>query len=254
MAVSKPAVKAPSRPVAPKAPVKPTVAAKPAKPGELARLVASQGKDARRSNAVTAEQAATMARLAAQGVQATPTGIPVKRRPGRPTNIEIAARAAGIELAPGPTQALPRRPMAPTPPVDVAALVAKINAQEVEIRRLTAASEKASRVNVAKIRTREEILDGVAPLAKGDWRSEYIGADILVKQGTMKGDELVIVDNGAVFPALLALPRSHDIGGQGNARRLAGYLAVHWETDEDGNYCGVPAYVTREELAAIWAD
>jgi hypothetical protein len=170
----------------------------------------------------------------------TPPAAPAK--PGKPGKPVVTPPAAA------PAAAAP----APVPGVG-SAILAKLEAMDKEIRDLQkqVAKDKATPVNTA--RTKEQILEG-AKVPEGDWREQYIGYEMNAKAFETKGDALIVHEESGVFPVLLALPRDADPGKQGAQARAAGRLALHWQTDEQGNYPAQPVYITQDELGSIWAD
>lgn len=181
-------------------------------------------------------------------------GLPAKPLSKAQALAPIMPAKPGKPAAPS-KPAAPAAPTAPTAPskapiVDnTAALRAELDAAKAQLAKLLAKAEKLN----AKIRTRAQILDGAPTLPAGDWRTEYAAADIAIHACVGHPGSYEPEEGGGIVAALLAIPRDTDLGGDGSKARLNGLLAVHWETTETGDYCGGPLYVTRDDLARIWA-
>ena len=182
--------------------------------------------------------------------KAAPSKLPAK--PGKPTAPAVTGFQRPVMTRPAthvaPPPVMPAKPA--TPPVDIAALVATIDAQKAEIVKLMSKASKAR----ANVRTPAEILDnGTEGIAAEDWRLPYQGGEISCRQFDKKGATLTVIDGPAV-PVLLAIPRSSDPGGEGTSARVTGTIAVHWRRNESGEYEGNPEYLTSDQLVAVWAD
>lgn len=135
------------------------------------------------------------------------------------------------------------------------ALLAQINSMGKQISDLQALVAK-SRSKEKDSRTSADILEGLK-IAKSDWRAEYQGVVIFVKQHDLdaKTHGVIVHSGPEVANCLLAIPRDSDIGGRGSHARNAGQIAIHWECSEDGEtYIGAPSYVSKDELAEVWGD
>lgn len=174
------------------------------------------------------------------------------RGPGRPKKA-IAAPVAAPVAAPiaSARPAAPGRPVAA--PIDVAALVAKIDAQNAEIVKLQTSVAKAKPTNV---RTREEIeTNGLDGIAADDWRAPYHGHTFPCLQSKREKDQTLTILEGApaVADVLMAIPQDDDVGGHGTHARASGLLAIHWRKRRDGSFQGAPEYFDLSELTIAWA-
>lgn len=224
-------------------------------------------KSPRKPSAAKAK-AASAKRAKAIAKPRKPVGATIREakpaKPARPSRPKAAAHEAaeakpsrpGKPSAPAKPARAPRAPKAEAPGVDVSALMAQIEAQAEQIAKLNATLSKAKAK--AGWRSREELLDGAEGiLPADDWRNEYHGIEFVAFCHTLnlKTHVLEVEEDGPTFPSLLAIPRDSDAGGKGSWARSLGYIAVHWERNEDGSaYRGTPSYVSQEELGMLVAD
>jgi len=205
-----------SKPVAPTAPAKPQAPKAPTAPTVVAKPVPS-------------------APAPKGGKPVAPGKAPTVQPVPAPSNGQAGAGSAILALLEKQAAEL----------AEMKAEIHKLNKRSKSVE----AKSKASRVLSV-----EEILNYEAK--DDDWRKPYQGFSLNVHRfQTKKGDSTITVmaDQGTV-PALLAVPRDFDIGGQGSVARTEDLIAVWWSPREDGTYDQAPAYVTKEELGLIWAD
>ena len=220
--------------------------------------------------------------VATVAVSRKPVAAPVKAAPA-----PVAARPVGRPAAaPRPSAALaaPSTPVAPlgrpgigrpagkpavatpgptaAPPVvsgfsaaDKAALMKELADTKAELSKLNARVAATQ----SKTRTVEQIVDGGDALVpEGDWRLDYQGATIAIRafefSGKKGAETIMPYEDGTIVQALLAIPRSGDVGGEGDTIRAMGRIAVYTSVSEEGTYSGPPCYISTNELAAVWPE
>lgn len=104
--------------------------------------------------------------------------------------------------------------------------------------------------------TIDEIVSGLPPIAKTDWRAEFHGKPTELHFFIVKNDAnaTFVADEKAdgTQTVLLAMPRDGDVLGFGSQMRAQGYIAVHVALAEDGaSYIGAPFYLREDELRSV---
>lgn len=192
-----------------------------------------------------------------------PTGLPAKpaskgavmakldapaKGPARPAG---AVRPVAAAPAAAPSKAPSKgAPVAAAPAVPPAVL-AELDAAKKEIAALTAKLAKAA-AKAPTITVEAAEADREALPAK-DWRRGCAGYVIGLRTFTMRNDVLTVDENGPVIPCLVAVPRDED--KRGAASRNGGLVAIFDGLRRDGTYDAPPcAYLTQEELTAVWPE
>lgn len=156
---------------------------------------------------------------------------------------------------PGAAVAAPKAPAAPivdAPTARETALAAELASLKAEIATLSKAAAKAAKG--PKARTPEEILEGGADLVPpDDWRIPYHGAIVWIKPFSRQGSGALKIHMGGAFPAVCAIPRDID-GSYGPGARAMGEIALHYRTNESGEYVGDPFFANSEEFGELWDD
>lgn len=142
------------------------------------------------------------------------------------------------------------------PNADSAALLATIASMKTEIATLNKqlAAKKAEKKRFGyTVEELEQTADLVSPK---DWRHQYAGGQINVKQfawntKTDTIDRVFEANEKALIPSIIAIP-SDDMP-RGPEFRATGNVALLSAPTVDGQYTKIN-YVNKEELAALWAD
>lgn len=148
-----------------------------------------------------------------------------------------------------PTAKAEAKPPAPLPAGKGRKAKATAPAAETATKRLNTAASGLTGAT-GKIRSLSEIVDG-APRMR-DARDKLHGQIIQIRPFSLRKGEIVPdPEDDLPMPALVAIPRDGDVGGEGATARAQGFLALHISPAEQGGYIGRPCYVMPEELKAL---
>lgn len=179
-----------------------------------------------------------------------PSKLAAPSKPGKP-GVKASSAAA---VPPAPKSAPKLSPAVGAPSKREAELTAQLVAMKGELAALVAAAKTVNRATEG--RSAEEITDGAEKLVeKGDWRLRYQGHTLHLKAFTRskQSGPIALNSDAPNVKTLLAIPRDVD-GPFGADGRSQGYIALHYRTNEAGEFVGAPNFVSEAELAAIWPD